>query len=155
MCKSCVTNLRTYWRISFTWRRNIPQSTQQGRYFNFFLRGPKFLLFFNATELLKNWKKQHFICRNLTLFIVPFFFSFFSFLSLFSLFSCFFSFFFFLRGATAPSPPQMTPLLPSDITSNFGPALDLKNGPPIPHFTIYDLKMGPFLPPPQLRVIHI
>ena len=31
--------------------------------------GPKFFLFFNATGLLKNWKKQHFICSNLTLFI--------------------------------------------------------------------------------------
>ena len=47
---------------------------------------------------MKNWKKQHFICSNLTLFIVPFFlFSlFFSFLSLFSFFLSFFLFFLFL-----------------------------------------------------------
>ena len=57
-------------------------------------------------------KKQHFICSNLTLFIVLFFLSFF-----FSFFLSFFlSFFFFSRfpwgwGATAPQPPQMTPLL--------------------------------------------
>ena len=67
----------------------------------------------NATGLLKNWKKQHFICSYLTLFIVPFFlFSlFFSFLSLFSFFLSFFLFFFFFfflgggGGATAPQPP--------------------------------------------------
>ena len=70
--------------------------------------GQKFLLFFNATGLLKNWKKQHFICSNLTLFIVPFFlFSlFFSFFFLFfSFFLSFFLFFFFLGEATAPQPP--------------------------------------------------
>ena len=33
----------------------------QGRHFNFFLGGANFFLFFNATGLLKNWKKQHFI----------------------------------------------------------------------------------------------
>ena len=65
-----------------------------------------FFLFFNATVLLKNWKKQHFICSNLTLFIVPFFLVslFFSFLSLFSVF---FHFFLFLGG---DGPPQMTTL---------------------------------------------
>ena len=69
--------------------------------------GGKFFLFFNATGLLKNWKKQHFICSNLTLFIVPFFLSFF-----FSLFFLFFFLFFFFsfswRGVTAPQPPQMS-----------------------------------------------
>ena len=70
-----------------------------------------FLLFFNATGLLKNWKKQHFICINLTLFIVPFFlftlfFSFFLFFLFFSFFLSFFLFFFFLGGgrATASQP---------------------------------------------------
>ena len=79
--------------------------------FQLFLGGPKIFLFFNATGLLKNWKKQHFICSNLTLFIVPFFFYFFS-SSFFSLFSFFLSSFFFLFpwGATAASLPQMTPL---------------------------------------------
>ena len=67
----------------------------QGRHLNFFLGGQNF--FFNATGLLKNWKKQHFICSNLTLFIVPF--------CLFSLFSFFF-FLLFPRGATAPQPPK-------------------------------------------------
>ena len=81
--------------------------SQQGRHFNFFLEGPNFLKFFNATGLLKNWKKKHFICSNLTLFIVPFFlFSlFFSFLSLFSFYS-FFLFLFPRGGATAPQPPN-------------------------------------------------
>ena len=84
----------------------------QGRHFNFFLGGPKFFLFFNATGLLKNWKKQHFICSNLMLFIVPFFlFSLFSLFFLFFLyFFLFFFFFFFLGGDGPPSPPQMTPL---------------------------------------------
>ena len=64
--------------------------------------GAKFFLFFNATGLLKNWKKQHFICSNLTLFIVPFFlFSLFS--LFFSLFSFFLSFFLFPWGRPPPS----------------------------------------------------
>ena len=59
-------------------------------------------------------KKQHFICSNLTLCIVPFF--------LFSLFVLFYSLFFFFsfflspwgRGRRRPpAPPQMTPLLKS------------------------------------------
>ena len=86
----------------------------QWRHFNFFLGGPNFFLFFDATRLLKNWKKQHFICSNLTLFIVPFFLSlffssFFSFFSFFSSFSFFFSFFIFLGGGgggDAPQPPS-------------------------------------------------
>ena len=67
-----------------------------GASFELFLGGQIFFKFFNATGLLKNWKKQHFICSNLTLFVVPFFlfFSFFfSFFSLFSFLSFFFSFF--------------------------------------------------------------
>ena len=90
-------------------------SFEPGASFQLFLGGPTFFLFFNATGLLKNWKKQHFICSNLTLFIVPFFlFSlFFSFLSLFSFFSFFFLFFlfFFFLGGRRPQPPQMTPLI--------------------------------------------
>ena len=61
-----------------------------GASFQLFLGGAKFFLFFNATGLLKNWKKQHFICSNLTLFIVPSFF-----LSFFLLFFFFFFLFFF------------------------------------------------------------
>ena len=79
-----------------------------GASFQLFLGGPKIFLFFSATGLLKNWKKQHFICSNLTLFIAPFFLSF---LSLFSFLSFFFSFFLFpWGGRRPPSPPQMTPL---------------------------------------------
>ena len=55
-------------------------------------------------------KKQHFICSNLTLFIVPFFLfsSFFLFFLFFLFFFFLFSFFFFLGGggATAPQPPS-------------------------------------------------
>ena len=73
----------------------------QGRHFNFFPGCQHFFNFFNATELLKNWKKQHFIFSNLTLFIVPFF--------LFSLFFSVFSFFFFflfLWGGRPPAPSK-------------------------------------------------
>ena len=74
--------------------------------FQLFLTGPKFFLFFIVTGLLKNWKKQHFICSNLTLLIVPFFlFSyFFLFFSLF--FSFFFLFSFSLGGRRHPQPPS-------------------------------------------------
>ena len=67
--------------------------------------GNFFYLFFNATGLLKNLKKQHFICSNLTLFIVPFFFlSFFFFFFFFFLFSFFF---FFLGGGRRPPPAPL------------------------------------------------
>ena len=78
--------------------------------------GQIFFLFFNSTGLFKNLKKQHFICSNLTLFIVPFFLSFFflffSFFSLFFLFFLsFFSFFFFFLGGNGPPAP-----LPNDAS---------------------------------------
>ena len=94
----------------------------QGRHFNFFLGGANFFSFFNATGLLKNWRKQHFIFSNLTLFIVPFFLSFFfSLFSLFFLFFFLFSFFFFLGGGGAPSspPPQMRPLVLTGLNELF------------------------------------
>ena len=74
--------------------------TSSGASFQLFLGGQIFFKFLNATGLMKNWKKQHFICGNLTLFIVPSFLSFF----FFFFFSFFLSFFFFLFpwGATAP-----------------------------------------------------
>ena len=63
--------------------------------------------------LLINLKKQHFICSNLTLFVVPFF------LSFFLLFLSFFFFFSFFSwgggGRRSPSPPQMTPLISSHV----------------------------------------
>ena len=78
----------------------------QGRHFNFFLGGAKKFLFFNATGLLKNWKKQHFICSSLMSFIVPFFlFLFFSFFFSFFFFSFFFSFFLFPWGGGGRRPP--------------------------------------------------
>ena len=73
------------------------QSSTQERHFNFFLGGQNFLM---PPDYWKIGKKQHFICSNLTLFIVPFFLSFF-----FSFFSFFFPFSFSL-GATAPQPPS-------------------------------------------------
>ena len=72
-----------------------------GASFSTFSWGANFFLFFNATGLLKNWKKQPFICSNLTLFIVPFFLSFF--FSYFSLLS--FSFSFSLGGGRRPPSP--------------------------------------------------
>ena len=101
------------WKMLYHGRCYIMEDAHliQGRHFNFFL-GAKIFLFFNATRLLKNWKKQHFICSNLTLFIVPFFpSSFFIFFFLF--FFLLFLLFFFLGGDSPPSPPQMTPLISS------------------------------------------
>ena len=87
-------------------RRSFIVWLTAGASFQLFLGGAKFFFIFNATGLLKNWKKQHFICSNLTSFIVPFFlFLFFSFFSLFSFFFLFF-FFSFSLGATAPQPPK-------------------------------------------------
>ena len=84
----------------------------QERHFNFFLGDQNFFKFFNLTELLKNWKKQHFICSNLTFFIVPFFlFFFFFFFSLFFFFSFFFLFTFSLGGGgrRPPTPLKWRP----------------------------------------------
>ena len=87
----------------------------QWRHFNFFLGGQIFFYFSMLPDYRKIGKKQHFICSNLTLLIVPFFLSlffssFFLFFSFFLLFLSFFLFFFFLGGDGPPSPPQMTPL---------------------------------------------
>ena len=83
----------------------------QGRHFNFFLGDNFFFKFSMPPDSGKIWKKQHFICSNLTLFIVPFFLSFFPFFLFFLFFFLFFFFFLFPWEATAPSPPQMTPLV--------------------------------------------
>ena len=65
--------------------------------------GPQiFYIFSMSPDYWKIGKKQHFICSNLTLFIIPFFLSFFSSFFLFFLF--FLSFFLFPWGATAPQP---------------------------------------------------
>ena len=90
-------------------------SRRAGASFKLFLGGAKFFFYFSMLpDYWKIGKKQHFICSNLTLFIVPFFLSFF--FSLFSLFFyfSFFPFFFFLRGDAPPAPlkAQMTPLTP-------------------------------------------
>ena len=80
----------------------------QGRHFNFFL-GAKFFFYSPMPpDYWKIGKKQHFICSNLTLFIVPFFsLSFFLlfFFFFFFFFSFFFSFFFFLGGRGGRRPP--------------------------------------------------
>ena len=98
--RSCQT--MPHWGTSSEFQRGerLYYDVKSGASFQLFL-GAKFIfLFFNATGLLKNWKKQHFICSNLTLFIVPFFLSFF--------FSFFLSSFFSLE-ATAPSPLKWRP----------------------------------------------
>ena len=88
-------------------REESAKRPSQGRHFNFFL-GAKIFLYFQCHRT--NWKKQHFICSNLTLFIVPFFFlSFFLFSFSFFFFSFFFFFFFlfsvYLRGGDGPQLP--------------------------------------------------
>ena len=94
---------------SFVCLRDSFRGILAGASFQLFLeKSQKKIKFFNATGLLKNWKKQHFIlCSNLTLFIVPFFVSFF--------FLFFPLFFFFSGGSETPSPPQITPLDPWGI----------------------------------------
>ena len=65
--------------------------------------GQNFFNFSMPPDYWKIGKKQHFICSNLTLFIVPFFL--FSFFSLFFLFFLFFFFFLFPWGGGATAPP--------------------------------------------------
>ena len=72
-----------------------------GASFQLFLGGT---IFFNFSMPPENWKKQHFICSNLTLFIVPFFLFFFFFFFSFS-----FTFFFFLGGRRSSSPLKWRP----------------------------------------------
>ena len=95
-------------RISILHWHGFVYEAHRGVISTFSWGGQNFFLFFNAPGLLKNWKKQHFICSNLTLFIVPFFLSFFFFLLFFLFFLFFLSFFLFsfsLGGATAPPAP--------------------------------------------------
>ena len=82
----------------------------QERHFNFFLGCKIFFYFSMPLDYWKIGKKQHFICSNLTLFIVLFFLSFFS---LFFLF--FFLFFFFSFSLGRRGPPA---------SSNDAPAMD-------------------------------
>ena len=76
----------------------------RGASFQLFLGGQIFYFIFNATGLLKNWKKQLIICSNLTSFIVPFFL--FLFFSLFPLFLSFFLSFFLFPWGSGPQPPK-------------------------------------------------
>ena len=90
-----------------------------GASFQLFLGGPNFFFIFQCHRTIEKLEKQHFICSNLTLVIVPFFiFSlFFLFFLFFFLFILFFSFFLFLGGGGGDGPlaPQMTPLQPTWI----------------------------------------
>ena len=87
--------------------------------FQLFLGGSKFFFQCHRSPgLLKNWKKQHFICSNSTLFIVLFFL-FFPFFSLFFFFFLFFFLSFSFGGDSPPcSPPQMTPLSLAPLLKN-------------------------------------
>ena len=99
----------------FSTRTRVPL---QWRNFNFFLgRGANFFFIFRifrCHQTIEKLEKPHFICSNLTLFIVPFFLSFSSFFLFFLFFLLFFLFFLFPWGAGGatgpPSPSQMTPL---------------------------------------------
>ena len=75
--------------IQILFEQNGNYNFDQGRHFNFLLEGePIFFYIFQCHRTIEKLeKKQHFICSNLTLFIVPFF--------LFSSFFLFFLFFFF------------------------------------------------------------
>ena len=77
-------------------------------------RGQIFLNFSMPPDYWEIGKKQHFICSNLTLFIVPFFLSFFLSSSFFLFFLFFLSFFFFLfpwggGGRRPPDPLKWRP----------------------------------------------
>ena len=76
-----------------------------GASFQLFLGGKIFFIF-QCHRIINKLEKQHFLCSNLTLFIVPFFLfsSFSSFFSFFSLFSFLFLFLFFLGGGDGPPP---------------------------------------------------
>ena len=85
------------------WFRLVPKlrlrkDACQGGHFNFFLGGRQFFFIFQCHRTIEKLEKQHFICSNLTLFIVPFFLSFFLLFFFFSFFFFLFSFFFFLGG---------------------------------------------------------
>ena len=75
--------------------------------------GGKIFFIFQCHRSIEKLEKQHFVCSNLTLFIVPFFLSFF--FSLFSLFFLFFLsfflFFFFLGGRRPPAPLKWRPCI--------------------------------------------
>ena len=75
----------------------------QGRHFTFSWGGRQIFFIFQCHRTTEKFEKQHFICSNFTLFIVPFL-SFFSCFSFF-FFSYFFLFSFSLRGDT-PQPPS-------------------------------------------------
>ena len=114
---------------------------QAGASFQLFLGGGQILFrFFNATGPLKNWKKQHFICSNLTSFIVPFFL----FFSFFLFFLCFFLFFFFsfsLGGRRPPQPPLNDASACKSEAILFGTHQRLRTFPATPSIHISDTEV--------------
>ena len=78
-----------------------------GASFQLFLGGQTIFFIFQCHRTVEKLEKQHFICSNLTLFIVPFFLSFFFIVFLFFCFSFFFLFFFFLGGGGRRSPSPL------------------------------------------------
>ena len=78
-----------------TWSRGVIST---------FSCGDKKFLILQCNRSIEKLEKQHFICNNLTLFIVPFFLSFSFFL--FFLFCLSFSSFFFFLGGDSPLPPS-------------------------------------------------
>ena len=89
----------------------------QWRHFNFFLGGANFFFIFRCHQTIEKLeKKQHFICSNLTLFIVPFFLSLF-FLLFFSFFFFFFFLFFLFSFSLGGDGPPLQP--PSNDASGY------------------------------------
>ena len=102
----CKDSLLHGTSISKSWYRGVISTFSWG--------GANFFFVFSAIELLKNWKKQHFISSILTLFIVPCFYScclsfFFSFFSSFFFFSFFFLFPWGEGGDGPPAPLKWRP----------------------------------------------
>ena len=98
ICNDIRLTLRLYSQLLWS---------QPGASFQLFLGGPTFFFICQCHRTIEKLKKQHFICSNLTLFIVPFFSLFFSFLPLFSFFLFFLFFSFYLGGGgDGPQPPK-------------------------------------------------
>ena len=69
---SMVRITTTLTSVLLVFQTYFTRSISQGRHFNFFW-GHNFLYFSPCHRTIENWpKKQHFICSNLTLFMVPF-----------------------------------------------------------------------------------
>ena len=105
-----VSTSLVYWLHGFNLTILVPWFQHwflPGGVISTFSWGGKFFFNFQCHRNIEKLEKQHFICSNLTLFIVPFFL--FSLFSLFFSFLFFFLFFHFLGGDGPPAPSNDAP----------------------------------------------